>query len=100
SFSLSELVKKLHSKVFLELDYETMKTRRSLRQYEIPDAEGYFDKYVYPVYLDIKTELTKEPQDVPIHGTNSKEHVYAVVMNVCHNSIKKDSMLDVQVEQC
>ncbi|XP_066498484.1 nicotinamide riboside kinase 1-like isoform X2 [Hoplias malabaricus] len=65
---------------FLQIPYETCKMRRSLRVYTPPDPEGYFDGYVWPMYLKNRKDMDSTVEDlVFLDGTQKKEDLLAPV---------------------
>ncbi|XP_066498704.1 nicotinamide riboside kinase 1-like isoform X1 [Hoplias malabaricus] len=65
---------------FLQIPYETCKMRRSLRVYTPPDPGGYFDGYVWPMYLKNRKEMDSTVEDlIFLDGTQKKEDLLAPV---------------------
>lgn len=70
-------------KYFLTLPRETCRERREIRLYDPPDVPGYFDKAVWPEYVEYETEVKKDKDlcktIVFIDGSESKEEIYQKV---------------------
>ena len=49
-----------HEKFFIDLDQETVYARRLHRNYIPADPEGYFNQWVWPMYLKNKEELSEQ----------------------------------------
>lgn len=74
-------------KYFMEIPYDICKTRRSSRVYSPPDPPGYFDGYVWPMYLKNRKEMEAMVYDIVfLNGLQEKEQlldsVYKDVMKI------------------
>lgn len=52
-----------HEKFFIDLDKETVLSRRVHRNYIPADPPGYFEQWVWPMYVKNKEEL-KDQKDI------------------------------------
>ncbi|CAB1427904.1 unnamed protein product [Pleuronectes platessa] len=70
---------------FLEIPYDVCKRRRSSRVYTPPDPPGYFDGYVWPMYLKNRREMESMVSGLVIlDGLQPKDEVLdAVCKDVC-----------------
>ncbi|XP_018422028.1 PREDICTED: nicotinamide riboside kinase 1 [Nanorana parkeri] len=67
---------------FVTVPFEECKRRRSTRVYHPPDPPGYFDGYVWPMYIKHKTEMDKVQNDIVfIDGTKPQEEILCFVYN-------------------
>ena len=70
-------------KIFLTLDHQTCSARRSKRVYDPPDPPGYFEKIVWPSYVDQLKQIKNDPnihfidgaQPMPLTFLNSMKLV-------------------------
>ncbi|XP_033947469.1 nicotinamide riboside kinase 1 [Pseudochaenichthys georgianus] len=79
---LSELI---YKKYFMEVPYDVCKRRRSSRVYKPPDPPGYFDGFVWPMYLKNRLQMESMVSGILfLDGLKSKEELLAVVCkDVC-----------------
>ncbi|XP_035021884.1 nicotinamide riboside kinase 1 isoform X1 [Hippoglossus stenolepis] len=70
---------------FLEIPYDVCKRRRSSRVYTPPDPPGYFDRYVWPMYLKNRREMESMVSGIVIlDGLKPKDELLdAVCEYVC-----------------
>ncbi|KAA0705600.1 Nicotinamide riboside kinase 1 [Triplophysa tibetana] len=70
---------------FLEIPYSTCKERRSSRTYVPPDPPGYFDGYVWPMYLKNRKEMDDAVNDIVfLDGTQKQEELHSRVLADMH----------------
>uniref|UniRef100_A0A3Q2PWQ0 Nicotinamide riboside kinase 1 n=1 Tax=Fundulus heteroclitus TaxID=8078 RepID=A0A3Q2PWQ0_FUNHE len=79
---LNELIDRRY---FLEISYDVCKKRRSSRVYSPPDPPGYFDGYVWPMYLKNREEMKSSTSEIVyLDGLKPKDEVLDVVYgDVC-----------------
>ncbi|KAK5909726.1 hypothetical protein CesoFtcFv8_003629 [Champsocephalus esox] len=79
---LSELI---YKKYFMEVPYDVCKRRRSSRVYTPPDPPGYFDGFVWPMYLKNRLQMESMVSGILfLDGLKPKEELLAVVCkDVC-----------------
>ncbi|KAM4745954.1 nicotinamide riboside kinase 1 isoform 2-T2 [Anableps anableps] len=84
-FNYSPLNELFDMKYFLEIPYEVCKKRRSIRVYSPPDPPGYFDGYVWPMYLQNRKEMERITSEIVyLDGLKTKDEVLAAVYkDVC-----------------
>ncbi|XP_033474518.1 nicotinamide riboside kinase 1 [Epinephelus lanceolatus] len=67
---------------FMEIPYNVCKMRRSTRVYTPPDPPGYFDGYVWPMYLRNRQEMESMVSGIVyLDGLKPKEELLAAVCN-------------------
>ncbi|XP_048050955.1 nicotinamide riboside kinase 1-like [Megalobrama amblycephala] len=70
-----------NKKYFLQIPYETCKERRSSRVYVPPDPPGYFDGYVWPMYLKNRKAMEEAVNDIVfLDGTQKRETLLSTVL--------------------
>ncbi|KAK1892299.1 Gamma-glutamyl hydrolase [Dissostichus eleginoides] len=79
---LNELI---YKKYFMEVPYDVCKRRRSSRVYTPPDPPGYFDGYVWPMYLKNRLQMESMVSGILfLDGLKPKEELLAAVCkDVC-----------------
>ncbi|KAL3062737.1 hypothetical protein OYC64_002521 [Pagothenia borchgrevinki] len=79
---LNELI---YKKYFMEIPYDVCKRRRSSRVYTPPDPPGYFDGYVWPMYLKNRLQMESMVSGILfLDGLKPKEELLAAVCkDVC-----------------
>ncbi|CAL8254390.1 unnamed protein product [Merluccius merluccius] len=73
---------------YITIPYQECKSRRSMRQYTIPDPPGLFDGHVWPMYLKHRREM--EANNLPIEyldGLRTKEEIYTQVYEDIQNTL-------------
>ncbi|KAK0153927.1 Nicotinamide riboside kinase 2 [Merluccius polli] len=73
---------------YITIPYQECKSRRSMRQYTIPDLPGLFDGHVWPMYLKHRREM--EDNNLPIEyldGLRTKEEIYTQVYEDIQNTL-------------
>uniref|UniRef100_A0A3Q4HBE2 Nicotinamide riboside kinase 1 n=1 Tax=Neolamprologus brichardi TaxID=32507 RepID=A0A3Q4HBE2_NEOBR len=79
-FNYRPLDELFDKKYFMEIPYDACKRRRSLRVYTPPDPPGYFDGYVWPMYLKNREEIESDTSEfVFLDGLKPKEELLAAV---------------------
>uniref|UniRef100_A0A8C5H758 Nicotinamide riboside kinase 1-like n=1 Tax=Gouania willdenowi TaxID=441366 RepID=A0A8C5H758_GOUWI len=75
---------------FIEIPYDVCKKRRSLRVYDPPDPPGYFDRYVWPMYLIHRKEMEGSVSGIAIlDGQKTKEELLAAVYEDVHQYVTR-----------
>ncbi|KAL1278301.1 hypothetical protein QQF64_024974 [Cirrhinus molitorella] len=70
----------LNKRYFLQISYETCRERRSSRVYVPPDPPGYFDGYVWPMYLKNRRAMEETVNDIVfLDGTQKSETLLSTV---------------------
>ncbi|UXI16287.1 hexaprenyldihydroxybenzoate methyltransferase [Sarcoptes scabiei] len=69
-------------KYFIEIDdKQTIFKRRIQRDYIPADPPGYFDQYVWPMYLKNKEDLKDQNDITMIDGSLDKESIFELILN-------------------
>ncbi|XP_026060909.1 nicotinamide riboside kinase 1 isoform X1 [Carassius auratus] len=70
-----------NKRYFLQIPYETCRERRSSRVYVPPDPPGYFDGYVWPMYLKNRKAMEETVNDIVfLDGTQKREMLLSTVL--------------------
>uniref|UniRef100_A0A8C7ZQ07 Nicotinamide riboside kinase 1 n=1 Tax=Oryzias sinensis TaxID=183150 RepID=A0A8C7ZQ07_9TELE len=77
-------------KYFLEIPYDVCKKRRSFRVYTPPDPPGYFDGYVWPMYLKNRQDMEALTSEIVfLDGLKPKEELLATVFEEVSKEITR-----------
>ncbi|XP_058626308.1 nicotinamide riboside kinase 1 isoform X2 [Onychostoma macrolepis] len=70
-----------NKRYFLQIPYKICKERRSSRVYVPPDPPGYFDGYVWPMYLKNRKVMEETVNDIVfLDGTKKSEMLLSTVL--------------------
>ncbi|CAK6950659.1 nicotinamide riboside kinase 1 isoform X1 [Scomber scombrus] len=90
---LNELFDKRY---FMEIPYDVCKIRRSSRVYTPPDPSGYFDGYVWPMYLKNREVMQSMVSGIVfLDGLKSKEELLAAVYKDVSQETKRLTEKDI-----
>ena len=59
-FEDPELTSSMRKRYFVDLPYAECRDRRAKRTYLPPEPAGYFDKYYWPSYVELKTKVEEK----------------------------------------
>ena len=76
-------------KIFLTLDHQTCSARRSKRVYDPPDPPGYFEKIVWPSYVDQLKQIKNDPNIYFIDGSQPMPLTYLKCLKLVVKSANK-----------
>ncbi|XP_060064074.1 nicotinamide riboside kinase 1-like [Ylistrum balloti] len=65
---------------FLDVNKSVCRSRRSERDYDPPDVPGYFDKIVWPAYLNNFEEIKDMTGITFLDGTIKQEDIFQIVL--------------------
>lgn len=84
-FNCSEIVQLCDARYFLDLTKEQCWERRRTRVYDPPDVPNYFEKVVWPEYVESKSEILRDKALAVtitfVDGARSKEDVFSEVFD-------------------
>lgn len=69
-----------NKRYFLEVNRDVCWSRRREREYIPADVPGYFDKIVWPAYLDNLKEIKEQTDITFLDGTSNKEELFQTVL--------------------
>ncbi|XP_022603935.1 nicotinamide riboside kinase 2-like isoform X2 [Seriola dumerili] len=73
---------------YITIPYEECKSRRSTRQYTVPDPPGLFDGHVWPMYLKHRREMEDSSLHIEyLDGLKTKEEIYNQVYEDIQNNL-------------
>ncbi|CAL8395950.1 unnamed protein product [Boreogadus saida] len=73
---------------YISIPYQECKSRRSTRNYTVPDPPGLFDGHVWPMYLKHRTEMEDSPLTIEyVDGLATKEEMYTKVYEDIQNTL-------------
>ncbi|XP_061116031.1 nicotinamide riboside kinase 1 isoform X2 [Conger conger] len=79
-FNYRPLNELMNKRYFLTIPYDVCKKRRCLRVYTPPDPPGYFDGYVWPMFLKNQKEMEEIVTDlVYLDGMRVREDLFSAV---------------------
>lgn len=76
-----------NKRYFLKISEAVCRSRRSKRGYIPPDVPGYFDKVVWPTYLEHLEEIRDQSDIKFLDGTDKKEDLIEEVRKEVHEII-------------
>ena len=80
-FNYGSLTKLLDKRYFLMASKEVCEMRRLTRHYNPPDVAGYFDKVVWPHYVQTYNDIRDNPNIVFIEEGLTTEEIFMKVKN-------------------
>lgn len=94
-FNHPEILNMCDLKVFVTLDYKTCLDRRKTRSYDPTDGAGYFEKVVYPSYINNLEEMKRLDGDNSIKYLNGGSDMlmnFKIIIKQIVNNI--DTIID------
>uniref|UniRef100_A0A0B7B5V9 Phosphoribulokinase/uridine kinase domain-containing protein n=1 Tax=Arion vulgaris TaxID=1028688 RepID=A0A0B7B5V9_9EUPU len=89
-FNVSELTTLFEKKYFITISKEICVERRKQREYNPPDTPGYFDKIVWPSYLQYLDALQSQNDIEYIDGHTDLETIYKTILNKIETALQKE----------
>ncbi|XP_068599193.1 muscle-specific beta 1 integrin binding protein isoform X2 [Brachionichthys hirsutus] len=73
---------------YITIPYEECRSRRSKRQYTVPDPPGLFDGHVWPMYLKHRRLMEDSGLNIEyLDGMKGKEEIYNQVYEDVQNNL-------------
>ncbi|KAL5004127.1 hypothetical protein ScPMuIL_017583 [Solemya velum] len=87
-FNYEPLLSFFGKKYFLTLTQEECRRRRSLRVYNPADGPQYFDKVVWPEYINVLEQVKLQPDVKFLDGTQDQDEIFNQVLGKVKQLLK------------